>query len=76
MTQEVPVQNPTSTTLADGDYVANDGCWISIRGFAVRIVPTDTGIDVAVYKDGDEMGDSVAETWATYGMIQVDPEEF
>lgn len=61
--------------LADGDYIANDGCWIEIRGFAVRIFAHDSGIDVAVYQSGREMENSIAETWATYGMLQDDDQE-
>lgn len=81
MTQEVLTLAPgvkldaNKIHLADGDYVANDGCWIEIQGFAVRIIPSGDGVSINVYQSGREMEDSIAETWATFGMLQTDEDE-
>ena len=50
-------QRKPDRVLADGDYVADDGLWVSCRGVAIRIVPYDTGIRIDAYRDGDEMGE-------------------
>lgn len=51
--------------LEDGDYILTDGqAWFTVKGFAVRIHSTDEGVAVDIYKDGDEMSDSIASTYA------------
>lgn len=52
--------------LPDGDYVADNGVWLSCQGAAIRIVPGAEGISISVYRDGEEMEDSVVETWVTF----------
>lgn len=57
--------------LEDSDYVANDGCWIACRGFAIRITPYDDGVSVTMYQDGIECDDSLVETYATFDMLDL-----
>lgn len=59
-----------NNVLEDGDYDAPHGCWLTIRNASIRIIPTDEGISVTIYRLGNEMADSVAETWATYAELE------
>ena len=55
----------TTTTLQDGDYTLADGAgWFAVKGFAVRIISTDEGIVVDVYKNGAEMESPITSTYA------------
>jgi hypothetical protein len=45
---------PPGAALLDGDYQANDGCWVSCDGVSVRIAPKGYGVQVALYWDGHE----------------------
>jgi phage FluMu gp28-like protein len=51
--------------LKDGDYeLVDDGVWLSVRGFSVRIFSTDNGIDVRIYKNGAEDEGAITATFA------------
>jgi hypothetical protein len=53
------------TELKDGDYVLTEGAgWFTVKGFAIRILSTDEGIVVDVYRDGNEMDSPIASTYA------------
>lgn len=41
--------------IYDTDYIlTEDGTWIDVRGFAVRIEIRDEGLSLTVYKSGEE----------------------
>ena len=51
--------------IRDGDYVLADGAaWLEVKNFAIRVCSTDEGVVVDVYKNGDEMNDAIASTYA------------
>lgn len=56
MTKRKPNSDPV---LHDGDYVADDGLWVSCRGIAIRISPSGGAVRVSAYRDGDEMGETL-----------------
>lgn len=54
--------------LKDDDYVLEEGAaWFTVEGFSVRILSVDEGLWIAVYKNGEEMEDPVASTFAYKG---------
>lgn len=58
------------------DYVLKKGhrsAWITVDGISVYVVRGDEGVSVCLYSKGDEDGDSIAETWATFG--EAEPEK-
>ncbi len=51
--------------LEDGDYeLVDDGVWLAVRGFSVRIFSGNNGIDVRIYKNGAEDEGAIAATFA------------
>lgn len=52
--------------LECGDYTANDGLWLSVRGASIKINPTDDGIVVDIYRVGREDREAIASTWVSY----------
>jgi hypothetical protein len=53
--------------LIDADYIlAHGAAWLEVDSFAIRIRRTDEGVSVAIYKNGDEINDSIAETHAYF----------
>ena len=51
--------------LKDDDYVLEEGAaWFDVEGFSVRILSVSEGLWIAVYKNGEEMEDPVASTFA------------
>jgi hypothetical protein len=51
--------------LKDDDYVLEEGAgWFTVKGFSVRILSTDEGLLVDIYKEGEEMEDPIASTFA------------
>jgi hypothetical protein len=53
------------TALIDADYDLIEGAaWFSANGFAIRIRPTDEGVCVDIYKDGEEMSEPLASARA------------
>lgn len=61
-----------SKTLEDGDYEAPNGCWLTIGKASVRAVPRDEGVSVTIYRLGDEMSESLGETWVTNAELEED----
>lgn len=55
-----------SVSLTDEkDYIVQDnGVWLTIKGFSVRVVKTDEGICVDVFEIGKEDQDCIASTYA------------
>jgi len=66
----ISTKQETGNVLADGDYVANDGLWLSCQGASIRIVPGSEGISISVYREGEEMEESIVETWVTFGELE------
>lgn len=53
------------TPMPDGDYVLTEGAaWVSAKGFSIRIIETDEGVVVDIYKRGEEMDSAIASTYA------------
>lgn len=51
--------------LDDQDYILTDGgAWLEVKGFAIRIHSTDEGVVVDIYKNGKEMEEAIASTYA------------
>lgn len=51
--------------LKDGDYLLKDGAaWLEVDGFSIRVARTDEGVAVDIYKNGHEMEDAIASTYA------------
>jgi hypothetical protein len=51
--------------LKDDDYTLTEGAaWFAVKGFAIRILSTDEGVVVDVWKDGGEMDSPIASTYA------------
>lgn len=62
--------------LPDGDYVLKDGAaWLEVKGFAVRILSTDEGIVVDVYKNGAEMDSPITSTYAFDAELEEDEDD-
>lgn len=54
-----------SIELIDQDYELIDGgAWIETKGFTIRILDTDEGVVVDIYKAGREMDSPIASTYA------------
>lgn len=60
--------------MPEDDYEAREGLWLGIKGFSIRVKPTDEGVSVTIYKRGDEMSDSIAETYAYDSEVKSDHE--
>ena len=57
--------------LTDGDYsLAEDGVWIESHPFAVRLLRTTGGLDVKIYRNGQEDQTAVASTYAALSSHQ------
>lgn len=55
----------TNILLADGDYTLSEGAaWLEVKNFAIRIFATDEGVNVDIYRNGDEMADAIASAYA------------
>lgn len=51
--------------LKDDDYVLEEGAaWFTVKGFAIRILSTDEGVVVDIWKDGEVMDSPIASTYA------------
>ena len=51
--------------LKDDDYTLEEGAaWFTVKGFAIRILSTDEGVVVDIWKDGGEMDSPIASTYA------------
>ena len=50
-------------------------CWVSVRGFAVYINPSDEGVSVEIYKNGDETSEPLASTCAMNSDLEESDEE-
>ena len=62
--------------LKDDDYVLEEGAaWFDVEGFSVRILSVSEGLWIAVYKNGEEMEDPVASTFAYNEEVSVDKAE-
>lgn len=56
-----------------GDYVLKDGgAWLEVKGFAVWVRATDEGVVVDIFKNGDELGESLASTYAFDSEVEND----
>jgi hypothetical protein len=55
--------------LPDGDYVANDGLWLTCQKASIRIVPDAQGISISVYREGEEMENAVSEQWVPFSCL-------
>ena len=52
-------------SIKDGDYILKDGkAWFEVKGFAIWVRATDEGVVVDIYKNGDELEESLASTYA------------
>ena len=52
-------------SIKDGDYILKDGkAWLEVKGFAIWVRATDEGVVVDIYKNEDELGESLASTYA------------
>ena len=57
----------------DKDYVvADEGVWLTVKGFSVRVVKTDEGIRCDVYAAGKEMAECLASTWALDSLLEAE----
>jgi hypothetical protein len=51
--------------LKDDDYTLTEGvAWFTVKSFSIRILSTDEGVVVDVWKDGGEMDSPIASTYA------------
>lgn len=51
--------------LKDDDYTLEEGAaWFTVKGFSIRILSTDEGVVVDIWKDGGEMDSPIASTYA------------
>jgi hypothetical protein len=51
--------------LKDDDYTLTEGAaWFTVKSFAIRILSTDEGVVVDIWKDGGEMDSPIASTYA------------
>ena len=52
-------------SIKDGDYILKDGkAWLEVKGFAIWVRATDEGVVVDIYKNENELGESLASTYA------------
>lgn len=52
-------------SIKNGDYILKDGkAWLEVKGFAIWVRATDEGVVVDIYKNEDELGESLASTYA------------
>ena len=52
-------------SIKDGDYILKDGkAWLEVKGFAIWVRATNEGVVVDIYKNEDELGESLASTYA------------
>ena len=60
------------------DYILSErheSAWISIGNISVHISRKDEGVSVSLYPKGDEMADSLAETWASFAEAEPEAED-
>ena len=51
--------------LHDKDYtLVDEGMWVTVKGFSIRIHTTDEGVVVDIYANGRENEDAIAATHA------------
>ena len=51
--------------LHDKDYtLVDEGMWLTVKGFSIRIHATDEGVVVDIYANGREDEDVLATTYA------------
>lgn len=51
--------------LKDDDYeIIEDGVWLEVNNMSIRIFVAPDGVEIDVYKRGDEMGEAVLSTKA------------
>lgn len=49
------------------DYVlVGQSCWIEVENLSIWIRKSDEGVSIDVYPNGDEMNNSIAETWVLF----------
>ena len=54
-----------NTDLQDADYTLTEGAaWLTVKKFSIRVISTEEGIMVDVYKLGAEMHSPIASTYA------------
>jgi hypothetical protein len=54
-----------NTDLTDADYTLTEGrAWFTVKQFSIRILSTDEGVVVDIYKLGEEMEPPIAVTYA------------
>ena len=56
--------------LEDGDYIAPEGGWFTVKGALVWVVPIDTGLRIVVYKDGKRDEDPIAELFVPWSRVK------
>jgi len=62
--------------LKDTDYILTDGAgWFAVKGFAIRIMSTDEGVVVDVYKNGEEMNSPITSTYAYDAELEDDDDD-
>jgi len=50
--------------ITDGDYVLTDGAaWFTVEGMSIRIYSTHKEVRVNVYREGQEMEQSIASIY-------------
>ena len=65
MEREVSALTPSGFT--GREFVMGSGsCWITIGSISVYIINTGEGVAVELLPTGDEMAESLGETWATF----------
>tara|TARA_R110002020_G_scaffold336981_1_gene552466 strand:- start:12 stop:317 length:306 start_codon:yes stop_codon:yes gene_type:complete len=58
------------------DYtLVGDKAWITVHNISVHIARKDDGVSVSLYPLNHEDGDSITETWATYGEAMVEQQK-
>jgi len=51
--------------LHDKDYtLVDEGMWLTVKGFSIRIKATDEGVVVDIYANGREDEDALATAYA------------
>ena len=52
-------------SIQDSDYILAEGAaWLEVKNFAIRVLATDEGVSVDIYKNGDEMTEALASAYA------------
>ena len=64
------------TNIPDGDYVLEEGAaWIEVKNAAIRIISTDEGVIVDIYKSGEEFNESIAGCYVYDAELEDDDDE-